>query len=490
MPAITAFQRSSSFVVGAVFSILLSVGILFVGYFLVVASDDTLLRESEAAVRAEMSGLIAVHAAAGPGELERVVARRVAAAENGFFYALRDEGTGAVSGSLPAWPDAETQVLDSGLLLLEVDHEFLQHPSQSVRPGSAHYDVMAAVSSLPSGGELLVGRNIDDLEIAQWVARTLGWVMIAILLSISALSFFVAYYVVSRFNRISTTMDDIVASGDLARRLPVDSSWDDMSKLSASLNRVLDELENLVGGIKSVSDNIAHDLKTPLARLRAEIEAAEIPAPVQAGLLADVDDILSVFRALLRIAEIDSGSRKRAFAEAPFAEIVEDVVDLYTPVAEDRSLTLLAQLEPVSLFCDRDLIFQAVANVVDNAIKFTPAGGEVRIDLSAGGAEVRLAIRDSGCGIPESERDKITRRFYRVEQSRTSAGNGLGLAMVAAVVKLHRGTLRFMPAAPPGEGSRDGAGGTTGTCCIMTFPVNRTPEVSGPTAAGSPSGSR
>lgn len=468
MPAIGAFRRSSSFVVGAVFTALLSVGIVFVAYFLVVASDDALLKESEAAIRAEMRGLAALHDVAGLAALQRLVARRSAQQKDGFLYGLRALDGSALSGNLPHWPEPDTESLAAGLLLLEMDCRELYGPSDPAPFGSGRCDTMAKVLRLDSGYDLLVGRYVDDLALAQWVASTVGWVMIVILLLISVLSFWVGHYVVSRFNRISATMDDIVSTGNLARRLPVDSSWDDMSKLSQSLNKVLDELEHMVGGIKSVSDNIAHDLRTPLARLRGEIEVARMPEEERTRLLRDVDDLLDIFKALLRIAAIDSVSRRKAFARESFTAIVEDVVELYTPVAEEQALTMVADVEPAELCCDRDLLFQAVANVVDNAIKFTPAGGHVSICLTRQAEAVALEVCDTGCGIPEAEFENITRRFYRLEQSRTSAGNGLGLALVAAVVSLHQGTLNFS------AGKQDaGTAGGSGTCCKIVLPALR-----------------
>ncbi len=473
MPAIGPFRRSSSFVVGAVFTALLSVGIVFVAYFLVVASDDTLLKESEAAIRAELRGLAAVHDAAGLTALQRLVAGRSANQDDGFIYGLRDVEGGALTGNLPSWPQPDTETLAAGLLLLKVDCQALSDTSSSVRLRSGRCDIMAKVVRLASGYDLLVGRNVDGLALAQWVASTVGWVMIVILLLISVLSFWVGSYVVSRFNRISATMDDIVSTGNLAQRLPVDSSWDDMSKLSQSLNKVLDQLEHMVGGIKSVSDNIAHDLRTPLARLRGEIEIARIPEEERDRLLRDVDDILNIFRALLRIAAVDSVSRRKAFAQESFNAIVEDVIDLYLPLAEEQAQTIEAEVEPVELYCDRDLLFQAVANVVDNAIKFTPAGGQITIRLARQPEVVVLEVTDTGCGIPEAELENVTRRFYRLEQSRTSAGNGLGLALVAAVVSLHQGTLNFS-AGPKEPGSAVGRG----TRCRMVFPATTTPDKS------------
>ena len=328
---------------------------------------------------------------------------------------------------------------------------------------SSSFVVGATLSALFGIGIVFVGYFLlvarDDPEAARWLASTFGWLVIVILLLISALSFSVAYYVVSRFNRISSTMDNIVSTGNLSQRLPVDSSWDDMSKLSASLNRVLDELEKMVGGIKSVSDNIAHDLKTPLARLRGEIETSEMSAAVRERLLHEVDDMLVIFKALLRISEIDSVSRRQAFTVTRLDTILEDVIDLYGPLAEDRALALDADLQEASLYCDRDLMFQAIANVTDNAIKFTPPGGRVHIAVSATGGRVTLEVTDSGCGIPDTEAANVTRRFYRLEQSRTSPGHGLGLALVEAVVSLHRGSLRFERAQP------------AGTRCIMSFPA-------------------
>ena len=268
MSGLRRFLGSSSYQVGLLFAAPMLLGVFFVSYWLVIASDDTLLRESEEAVRAEIRAFRVADEHGGISSITGLLDTRLSESPNHFFYALQTASGELIGGNLPAWPESEVKRLKEGLLLIEVEHELLPGEPKSVRSGSEHFDIMAKVHTLSDGSQLLVGRDIDDLEIAQFVAGTFGWIMILILIGIFALSCGVAYYVASRFQRMARTAETIIETGNLSERLPVDSTWDDLSKLSSLLNRMLAELEWRVDGIKTVSDNIAHDLRTPRRRYR------------------------------------------------------------------------------------------------------------------------------------------------------------------------------------------------------------------------------
>lgn len=460
MRAIGRFSRSSSFTVGALFTAMMLLAVYFVAYFMVLASDETLIRESEAAIHADISGLKESEFMSGIGAVKAKLMLRVRDPENTFFYALRDESQTVVIANIPEWPSGPVERVKEGTFTFEVSHKIIVDREQSIRPMSEHYDVMAKVHRFDSGHELLVGRDVDDLEIAQYVANTFGWLMIAILIAIAVTSMLVGYYVVSRINRIADTTDNIISTGNLSTRLPVDSNWDDLSKLSIALNRMLDELEDLVRGVKSVSDNIAHDLRTPLTRLRSDIENVN-DAQTRYSLIAEVDNILSIFNGLLRIADIETEKQKRAFSTHDIGKIVDDVVELYRPLAEHKHVKLCFATLPCELHCDRDLMFQACANVVDNAIKFTPQGGEIRVGMQCSQNQVSITISDSGIGLAEEYFERVLTRFFRVEKSRTTVGNGLGLALVAAVVKLHNGNIAFSQSYPDRT--------EKGLTCTLTF---------------------
>jgi signal transduction histidine kinase len=239
-------------------------------------------------------------------------------------------------------------------------------------------------------------------------------------------------------------------SGDLSERIPVTRSGDDFERLVRHLNRMLDQIQLLMEGVRQVSDNIAHDLRTPLTRLRNNL--ADLEQDVDSshrdqveGLIDEADSLLSTFNALLRIAQVESGNRRSGFSAVELNAIVHDVIDLYEPLASDKEITLrIDHVDTVNLTGDRDLLFQMLANVVDNAIKYTPDGGTVSIALRQRDGEAELVVADSGIGIPLKDRQKVFQRFFRVEESRgQQPGNGLGLSLVAAVVKLHYGDIEL-----------------------------------------------
>jgi signal transduction histidine kinase len=222
-----------------------------------------------------------------------------------------------------------------------------------------------------------------------------------------------------------------------------------LSKLTMALNKMLDQFEYSIEGIKSVSDNIAHDLRTPLARLKTHIEIMP-EGDDKIALLRESDNLLSIFNSLLRIADIESERKTSAFAQHNLKQILEDVIDLYSPIIEDNKihLELAVNLKNVTLHCDKDLIFQAFANVLDNAIKFNQQGGSINVILDEETInqqkQIVFRVNDSGPGATKQDFEKLTQRFYREDSSRSKSGNGLGLALVLAIVNLHQGTIRFI----------------------------------------------
>lgn len=247
-----------------------------------------------------------------------------------------------------------------------------------------------------------------------------------------------------------------IASGDLARRLPV-SSHDELGMLCGLVNQMLEEIEGLMAEVKGACDIVAHDLRTPLIHLRSRLSALSkaMGSPAEPALaLADVDAILDRFAALLRISEIGSLQRRSAFAQMTLGGLVSELCDLYMPLAEERGIVFVTRQEPAApIWGDRELLFEALSNLVDNAIKFTPSGGRVEVMLLAGEAGPQLVVSDTGPGIPESERRLVFTRFYRSERTRHIPGTGLGLGLVAAVVRLHNFTLHLGDAGNAGTGA-------------------------------------
>jgi signal transduction histidine kinase len=354
---------------------------------------------------------------------------------------LKDEQNKFITGNMRLWPSQDVESIKNGMLSIKTGET-----------SSNKRDVMAKIMSFTNGYQLLIGRNIGDIEIVQRVGKTFGWVMIIILCLISATSIWVANYVVNRINLISDKADNIISTGRLTERLPVDSNWDDLSKLTMALNKMLDQFEYSVQSIKSVSDNVAHDLRTPLTRLRTHIE--DMPdSDEKYALLKESDNLLSIFNSLLRIADIETDTKTSAFAEHDISQILEDVVDLYSPIIEECNLNLSLAFNETKLmvFCDKDLIFQAFANVIDNAIKFNNPQGSIFIALdvvfknaSKTAQEILFKVYDSGTGASHKDFEKLTQRFYREDKSRNTVGNGLGLSLVLAIVKLHEGRIEFV----------------------------------------------
>ena len=434
------WTRSSSYQVGTLFVALIFLGLLFAWFWTLIGSNDWLLAEPKNTVKAELRGLIALRNESTSTRLLNEVFLRGTQQDNGFFYAVTDENGQFVGGNLREWPQSVKQNVDRGTIHFEVPHSDLPDIAGSRFPFSNHFDITAQMHQFLSGETLLVGRDIDDLEVAQYVATSLGWAVIAVLLAICGLSFGVAYYVASRFDRMSQTTAEIMRTGNLSRRLFVDSSWDDLSRYATLLNSMLRELEFRVDGIRSVADNIAHDLRTPLMRLRSSIdehtstEAKEI-------LLDDLDRVLHDFQSLLRISSIEAGKDTLEVAELDVGTLCDDAVSMYEPIATDKNISIKGEVSPVTIAGDRDLLFQAIANVIDNAVKFTPPYGAVSYSIKKHEHNAVITVSDTGPGIPPQLRARAIERFSRLDTSRSVSGNGLGLPLAVAIVRRHSGDL-------------------------------------------------
>jgi signal transduction histidine kinase len=255
----------------------------------------------------------------------------------------------------------------------------------------------------------------------------------------------------NRVESMRTTVQAIVR-GDLGYRLPTARSGDELDTLSLTINSMLDQIEQLVHGIRNVSNAIAHDLRTPLAELRSRLEELALtrPAPEETfaeldGAVADVDRVIRIFNALLRLAEIDTGARRSGFVEVSATELASDAVEFYLPAAEEKGVGLsFRATEPISVGGDPVLLAQAVGNLIDNALKYAGDGGSIVVEVSQRpGGGVEISVADRGPGIPDAEKVKVTERFYRGDLSRGTPGVGLGLTLVEAVAKLHGGGLQL-----------------------------------------------
>jgi signal transduction histidine kinase len=252
-----------------------------------------------------------------------------------------------------------------------------------------------------------------------------------------------------RAELINQTSQRII-KGNVSLRIPDRGTNDDFDQLARNLNEMLDRIFHLMEGVRHVSDNIAHDLRTPLTRLRNKLEKTMLSVERDedreqvASAVAEADQLLATFNALLRIARLEGGGRTSNFSDFNLSELVLDAAELYEALAEDKQQTLSIKVKTnIFIYGDKDLLFQTLSNLIDNAIKYTPEGGDIELYLSSNGKDLELTVADSGIGIPEEERAKVFDRFYRVAKSRSQPGNGLGLSLVQAVVELHDGEIRL-----------------------------------------------
>jgi signal transduction histidine kinase len=320
--------------------------------------------------------------------------------------------------------------------------------------GAREQQAVRAVSrALPEGGTLVIARSDYEFTwIAHIVERTLAVGLIPALGLSLAVGVFLSFRAQRRIEEVNSKIQRIVA-GELRERLPARGTDDPFDKLAELVNGMLGEIEVLVRRLAGVGDDIAHDLRTPLTRVRVSLERArqkagsldELRGSVDQALVG-LDQSLAIITALLRISEIEHSRRMDGFRNVSLGELVREVGDLYEPIAEDKKVDFAVRAEgDTTVHGDRDLLFEAIANLVDNAVKFTPQGGRVELSLLRNGNEAVVRVCDSGPGIPADESEFVTRRFYRSDKSRRDPGLGLGLSLVSAIAKLHGFSLKISP---------------------------------------------
>jgi signal transduction histidine kinase len=314
----------------------------------------------------------------------------------------------------------------------------------------------ALVERLPWGELLVVGRDVTQLaEFQRIILRALVWSGVLMLLAGASAAALVSVQPLRRVRQMQAASARIMR-GDLSARLPAGGAHDELDQLAAMVNAMLEEMQRMVAEAKAVGDSVAHDLRTPLTRLRlllsrAHGEAAETSAaaPLLEQALAEADALLGRFHALLRISEIETQHRRAGFALVDLAAIIAQAEELYAPLAEDRGLTLTAVIDgPAEVEADPEMLFEALANLIDNAIKFTPAGGRVEVRLAVDAGGPTLSVVDNGPGIAEAERALAVQRFVRGERGQAAPGSGLGLSIVAAIAHLHGFALVLGDARP------------------------------------------
>ena len=387
------------------------------------------------------------YARSGREGLIALIERRIADrsfADN--VYLLADPSLAVLGGNLKAWPSTVTAA--SG---------WAEFRAAQPSPDATHRPLLRAMlETFPGGDRLLVGRDISELDsfTEQIKAAVISSGALIFVLAAVA-SILVTRRTVGRIEQINATSRAIMQSG-LDQRIPLRGSHDEWDRVAENLNLMLERIETLMGEVKQVSDNVAHDLRTPLTRMRGRLEKAydsqrsgEADQTLIGDTLADLDAVLRMFSSITRIAQIETQARTDAFRTANLVEIASEVVELYDAAAEQDGTRLTIVGDPeVKVTGDRDLIFDAIANLVDNAIKHGRAGGQVVVANESIDGRPVISIADDGPGIPAGEHEHVFKRFYRLEASRYTPGNGLGLSLVAAVARLHGARIELLDNAP------------------------------------------
>ena len=404
-------------------------------------------RQMEAVVEAEVQGLAERYRSAGLRGLRALVAERLARnPASSSIYLLADPGFRVIAGNLTGWPEAARSA--------ERWIEFRLHAADDDPAGPEWHRARARHFELPRGYHLLVGRNLRDLdEMRAAVVRAVAWgAGVTVALAVAG-AWWMRRSVAARIESINRTSRRIM-EGELSERIESHGSGDEFDELVANLNAMLERIETLMDDVRRVSDNVAHDLRTPLGRLRTRLErlrdaAGEgAPAALADAALDEADRMLATFNALLRIARIETGRRRHAFRRTDLAAVGNDVAELYAPLAEARGIAFRHSGIEAPVDADPDLLFQSLANLLDNAIKYTPEGGAVTLQVASDDDTVTVVVADTGPGVPPGEREAVLRRFYRLEPARGAPGSGLGLSLVAAVARLHEAALTLGDNAP------------------------------------------
>ena len=440
MTALGKFIRTTTFKLTIVY---LTVFSLFAAFLLVYFAWNTrrlFTEQINATVDAEVNGLAEQYRSGGIRRLVQVIESRSAQPGSSLYLVTTAAGEG-LAGNVGYLPTGTLE--KSGWS----ETEYRRHDN----PASSHH-ALVRVFQLQGGFRMLVGRDLEDREKVHNIVLSAGrWsVALVVVLGLGG-GFFVTRRVLRRVDAMTETTRTIV-EGDLSGRLFVAGTGDELDRLAENLNAMLERIEALMRGLKEVSDNIAHDLKTPLTRMRNRAEealrAAKSEADYRAALertIEESDALMRTFNALLMIARAESGHARDDMADFDAAEVARGIAELYEPLAEEKGLDLKVEAPgPITVRGNRELVSQALSNLVDNAIKYAaPDGpeGAIRVTAETEGIRVLLTVSDNGPGIPEADRPRVVQRFVRLERSRSQPGSGLGLSLAAAVARLHAGEL-------------------------------------------------
>lgn len=407
----------------------LSVAVLFA--IIYWSTAGYMSRQMDEAADIQLASLLQGQPAAGLDHLQREVQEAVSNAPAGAFFLLQNSAGKVLAGNLPARLPSAGVVETTRPALFENETEAHGYRGHGVRTVDGSFLFVAS-------------DNFQLEEMQELIVRAFAFALCVTLVLALGGGAFVSASLLRRVEAVSQTSREII-EGNLTHRMPVTGSDDEFDHLAGSLNNMLDRIEGLMEGLRQVSNDIAHDLRTPLTRLRQRLErgrrrAASVEDLQEAldGSIDQVDQILETFGALLRIAQIEGGSRRQTFAAVDLTDLMLSMVETYQPVAEERAQQLdHAIADGLIMIGDRELLVQMLANLIENAIRHAPERAVISLEAGLDGGRLHIIVRDNGPGVPEVFHDRIFQRFFRLEESRTTPGSGLGLSLVAAVAALH-----------------------------------------------------
>lgn len=437
--ALTRILRSASFRLTLFYAVLFmaSAGALFATvYWTATVAMQT---DMAAVLRTEAYQLAEVHRSGGLGELTKQITRRINFRTRGpIFYLLQAPNRRVLVGNLPGMPPVDGAI------------DFVPQSEAAEADGDPS-KLTGFGLTLPDGSFLLVAQDANRLaEMQHAIIRAFVWASGLTLLLAIAGGVLIGSSFLRRIDTITRTSRAIM-EGDLSARIPVRGTHDEIDQLVSSLNAMLSRIQQLMDGLRQVSSDIAHDLRTPLGRLRQNLEDARERAQTTAdyesatdSAIAEADELLETFAALLRIAQVEAGAQRRGFSKVDLSDLLQSVGEAYKPAAEDSEHRLdCSVIDGVHVSGDRQLLAQMASNLVENALHHTPANSTVSLTLRRSGTGFELEVADNGPGIPPSEHEKVFDRFYRLDRSRSTAGSGLGLALVKAIAGLHGFSIRL-----------------------------------------------
>jgi signal transduction histidine kinase len=439
--------RLSSARLAALYVVIFAVGTAVLLSTVYGLTARVLDREVDAVIQAELSGLLDDYSQGGLLSLIATLHSRTDSwSRSGALYLLIDQYGRPMAGNLATWPTSAAA--PEGWIEFDIDAR--EHGGVGAHP------IRARIYDLPGGRRLLVGTDILDRQ--RLASRVLGAMWWGIALSVALAILISTGYsqrVRKRIGAIAGTCETIMA-GDQARRLTVDGSHDEFDELSTTVNRMLDRIQEQTSILQTSFDSAAHDLRAPLYRARVRIEEALQHAETSGtaretmeATLQELDRVQRTLGTLLQIAQAQGRGSAAAVDEVDLAALAHELAELYQPEAASRRIQLeISGEQRVRLVGNRQLLAQALVNLIENALKYVPAGGRVDVRVESTGDAVTLSVADNGPGIPEDERERVLQPFVRLERDRHASGSGLGLSLVAAVVRLHRGSIELLDHQP------------------------------------------